>query len=58
MIGVKRNFHAVFIMDKTQPSFENLVETHPCLYKYSDSLWVDNWSSNSMMLVAKRIILQ
>ena len=55
---VRRNFHAIFLMDIHQANFENLIETHPALYKYSANICMDSWTKKSMLLVANRIVQQ
>lgn len=57
-IGVKKNLRVIFIVDCSQPSFESLVETHPAMYKYSDRIWMENWTNTSMATVASRMITQ
>ena len=55
-LGVKSNFHAIFIMDSSQSSIETVVETHPGMYKYSETVRMNSWSEESMLAVANKII--
>lgn len=43
-------------MDSSQRDIETLVETHPGMYKYSETVRMTNWSKKSMLAVATRII--
>lgn len=45
-------------MDCAQTAYETIVETHPSMYKYSDAIWMENWTKTSMMAVASRILLK
>lgn len=58
LLGVRNRLRVIFIMDCAQTAFETLIETHPAMYKYSDSIWMENWSKKSMMAVATKIVLK
>lgn len=57
-LGVRNRLRIVFIVDCAQPGYETLVETHPAMYKYSDAIWMENWTKKSMMAVATRIVVK
>ena len=43
-------------MDSEEPKFDSIVESHVSLSKYSDCVWMENWSKSSMISVANRIL--
>lgn len=53
---MRKRLRVIFIVDSAQSSYETLVETHPAMYKYSDAIWMENWSKKSMIAVATRIV--
>jgi hypothetical protein len=54
--GVKNRLRVIFIIDCAQPTYETVLETHPSMYKYSDAIWMENWTKISMTAVAARIL--
>ena len=55
--GIQKKLRVIFLVDPVaQPAYETLIETHQSMYKYSDKIWMANWSRKSMLAVAVRIV--
>ncbi|KAI9564905.1 hypothetical protein GHT06_008646 [Daphnia sinensis] len=55
---VRKRLRVIYVMDCAKTAYETIVGTHPSMYKYSDAIWMENWTKTSMMAVASRILLK
>ncbi|KAI8810783.1 dynein heavy chain and region D6 of dynein motor-domain-containing protein [Cladochytrium replicatum] len=51
---IKRNLHIILLMDCANPDLFLYCESNPALYSRCSFKWTDNWSKQSMSMVAKK----